>query len=44
MLYDLYWWVVLVVTIFLALCLPGLLIEFYKQIMEEFFNKDKDKK
>jgi len=38
---TLWYWVVLVVTVFLTLCLPGLLWEFYKQIKKDFFNEGK---
>ena len=39
-----YWWVVLIVTIFCALSLPGLLKMFWDALKEDFpdlFDKDK---
>tara|TARA_Y100001938_G_C7887518_1_gene328159 strand:+ start:348 stop:473 length:126 start_codon:yes stop_codon:yes gene_type:complete len=37
---TLWWWIVLIGTIFLALCIPGLIAEFIKQIKEDFFDKE----
>ena len=35
-----WWWVVLIGTIFIAMCLPGLILEFIKQIKKDFFDKE----
>ena len=36
---TLWWWIVLIGTIILALCIPGLVLEFIKQIKKDFFDK-----
>ena len=38
---TLYWWVVLILTVIAALSLPGLILEFIKQVKRDFFNKGK---
>ena len=35
-----WWWVVLIGTVFIALCLPGLIWEFIQQIKKDFFDKE----